>query len=877
MIFILIASALAQQHHGLRLVDDAGTPFACATLETIHHIRYQTDDDGWVAIHEPGLEGETVWFEPSGPGVVPPLDWIGLVGFSADMDPGGTTTIELGRDDASPPCGRGDVEQRLYAHGVPTAAEHHELQVLDAATGRPVPAIRLLIDGRQHWTDNGGRAAFFDLDDMSTSRPIEVFSHGYRHTPGYVDVIPVPGGSSIIEVERVNVAERLVRLTGGGTWRDSVILGHSVPAAEPLLDGEVIGMDTARVTEWRGGLFWIWGDTNRPSYPLGLFNAAGATSILDPTPEDGIDLDYFEGSDGFVHGVAPAFPEGPVWLGGLISLSDTELWAHFINVTSDFSILNSGMVRWNDSASQFDAPFLWEPHHVAVPWGPAVHTDMGSAPYVFYRSMHRVPADPAAMGDPDNYQAWTPLRPDGLGGYDVDLDSDGVALWEWRADAPMVDYHGVDDGTLPEPYSPWHQAMEPDTGETPVLHQGGLSWNPVRGRWIHVYTESFGVSSLIGEIWYAEGDTPVGPWTWTRQIMSHDSYSFYNPIWHPWFASDGGERVLFEGTYTGWLGTEDRTPRHDYNQFLYALELDDPALALPAGFYEGPDGPALARELTSDAARIFAAYDREVADTQPITWSAPACDPDRRLEVSGLGEVAFWAHDAGTSDPSRADLVEWTWPNGDVSWSIEDQSAAGATAGTAVASVWEPRWTPVVPLSQYDMPEAARAGADRCGLSAPVTLDGSASSLADGITTWTWSWDGGSATGESPTVSLPPGQHVVTLTVESPHARATDTVFLEVLTADTGMADTGATHTGGDTAADTGLMADTADSADAPYALDSATVGMPDTDTAVPDDEDAEDDDTGDKEDSGCGCSATPTGNALPWVMLLALHGRRRR
>jgi len=42
--------------------------------------------------------------------------------------------------------------------------------------------------------------------------------------------------------------------------------------------------------------------------------------------------------------------------------------------------------------------------------------------------------------------------------------------------------------------------------------------------------------------------------------------------------------VLFEGTYsTMFAASPPPTPRHDYNQILYRLDLDDPRLAGPAG------------------------------------------------------------------------------------------------------------------------------------------------------------------------------------------------------------------------------------------------------------------------------------------------------
>ena len=43
----------------------------------------------------------------------------------------------------------------------------------------------------------------------------------------------------------------------------------------------------------------------------------------------------------------------------------------------------------------------------------------------------------------------------------------------------------------------------------------------------------------LGEIWYAEADTPLGPWVYARKIVTHEKYSFYNPRHHPMFDQAG--------------------------------------------------------------------------------------------------------------------------------------------------------------------------------------------------------------------------------------------------------------------------------------------------------------------------------------------------
>src|SRR5690606_34520097 len=109
-----------------------------------------------------------------------------------------------------------------------------------------------------------------------------------------------------------------------------------------------------------------------------------------------------------------------------------------------------------------------------------------------------------------------------------------------------------------------------DTGKAVVAFRGSVYFNDYRKRWVMIALEGYGVSSALGEIWYAEADRPLGPWLWARKIITHDRYSFYNPKHHPFFDEDGGRRIYLEGTYTEMFsGNPVRTPRYDYNQILY--------------------------------------------------------------------------------------------------------------------------------------------------------------------------------------------------------------------------------------------------------------------------------------------------------------------
>lgn len=69
-----------------------------------------------------------------------------------------------------------------------------------------------------------------------------VKSHGYEFT-GRLDeevgklLKVMKGGSAVLKIKRLNIAERLYRITGAGIYRDNILVGHLVPIKYPLLNG----------------------------------------------------------------------------------------------------------------------------------------------------------------------------------------------------------------------------------------------------------------------------------------------------------------------------------------------------------------------------------------------------------------------------------------------------------------------------------------------------------------------------------------------------------------------------------------------------------------------------------------------------------------
>jgi len=128
--------------------------------------------------------------------------------------------------------------------------------------------------------------------------------------------------------------------------------------------------------------------------------------------------------------------------------------------------------------------------------------------------------------------------------------------------------------------------VDVETNTRAHAHAGSVNWNEYRKKWIMITgvlaTDAKSPSNL-GEIYYAESDSPnpEGPWAKAKKIITHDRYSFYNPNHHPVFDQQGGKVIYFEGTYTYTFSRSEKegpTPRYDYNNVMYRLDLGDERL-----------------------------------------------------------------------------------------------------------------------------------------------------------------------------------------------------------------------------------------------------------------------------------------------------------
>jgi hypothetical protein len=432
---------------------------------------------------------------------------------------------------------------------VACAGDPFVIRVVDQATDRGVPMVELsTVHGVTFITDNAGVVAFDEPGLMNIPVFFKVTSHGYEHPKDGLGfqgkrLTTRPGKMDEIRVKRINLAERLCRLTGAGLYHHSLQARLPVPIKQPLLNAKVLGSDSVHTAIFRDKLFWLWGDTNRPRYPLGNFDVTMATSPLlgkgGHRPDAGVNYTYFTGKDGFVRKMAPMEGQGPTWLGAMLVLKDRKgkehLAATYVKVRQSMEVYEAGLCEFNPDEEIFEKRFTFPSPKSLRPEGHPLRHRVDGSEWVYCGS------DLPDLRFPDNYESW--LNPSA---YEV-----------VEVDANFTDLQGNEV----------------------KRHHGHVAWNPWRKRWISIFTQSLGKSSFLGEIWYAEATLPEGPWRKAVKIMTHDRYSFYNPMQHPYWALDNGRVIYFEGTYTAtFSGNRNQTPRYDYNQMLYGLDLSNPHL-----------------------------------------------------------------------------------------------------------------------------------------------------------------------------------------------------------------------------------------------------------------------------------------------------------
>lgn len=449
----------------------------------------------------------------------------------------------------------------LLAGGAAGAWDPFRIEIIDTSNGWQVPLVELeTVHGVKFVSDNAGLIAFDTPELMGKETYCGVRGFGYgvpKDGFGFEGVrfTPQPGGELRVEVDRRIVAKRLGRITGAGLFGESQKLGEFNDWPE----SGIVGCDSVQNAVLDGRLFWLWGDTSLAKYPLGIFDGTAAHTPLRPLerlePPVRLRLDYYRDRAGAPKPIAKMPGNGSTWVTGVATVPDAtgdpRLVATFMKIQPPMEAYRAGLCVWDKDAGQFsELNVVWERSgreprtHPLLEGHPVEWQDAHEKSWLLFGNPFptiRCPATFEAWADP---RTWEPL------------------------DAPA--------------------ALRDKKGQQIVPHSGSIAWNPWRRRWVAIFMEKFGKPSAFGEIWYAEATSPLGPWGSAVKVVSHDNYTFYNPRIHPEFTAADSPVLIFEATFTQQFA--DKPPpvaRHDYNQVLYRLDLDDMALE-PARVNDDP-------------------------------------------------------------------------------------------------------------------------------------------------------------------------------------------------------------------------------------------------------------------------------------------------
>lgn len=479
------------------------------------------------------------------------------------------------------------------------------IQVVDEQTGRGVPLVEFrTVSNVCFYSDSAGWVAIADPTLLNRRVFFTVSSNGYEFpADGFgqhgVAMELKPGGQADIKIKRLNVAERLYRITGEGIYRDSVLLGRPTPIRQPISNAQVAGQDSCQAAVYHGKIHWFWGDTMRLSYPLGQYGTSGAVSELPQggglDPAVGIDLSYYVDDHGFSRPMFSQDGNHPQWLDGLIVVKDDHGADRLIGRVSRMKgvseCVSRSLVVFDEDAKKFQtladipltAPLALCGHPFVVKEGETSYIYCGECfPNI------RVRADWKSIQDLTQYEAFTCMKTGSR--YDrltpnLDRVDHGPLIWEWKRDTAALDAKRLWELVARGWIKAEETAFRPHDVETRkaiLLASGSVRYNEFRKKWILIGCQLHGSSSELGEIWYSEADHPEGPWLWAHKIVTHNHYSFYNPVQHAFFDQQGGRIIYFEGTYSNtFSGNEHPTPLYDYNQIMYRLDLADPRLKMP--------------------------------------------------------------------------------------------------------------------------------------------------------------------------------------------------------------------------------------------------------------------------------------------------------
>ena len=708
-------------HHYFKItVKDAadGTLIAGAALTTTANEVFTSDNNGVIAFYEPGLMGTDVWFSIRRNGYDVTADGLGMKGVKLHPLESGSASVSLNKTGAPASINAGTLQTRLAAGNVPGAAQCLALRVFDKQNNRGVPLVTLANANGSYITDSQGMVAYCDPDHMG-AQDFAVSTYGYTLSGGTAHVNAVGGQLVQIGLDRQNIAERLYRTTGQGIYRDSSLLGLITPLRNPNLNAQVTGQDSVITALYKGKIFWTWGDSNNSAYALGQFSTSGAVSDLPVngglSPDLGLDQTYYA-SNGFSKKMVEDMPgNSPIWVGALVALPDAQgaehLFSGFVKVeqtdSNGTTPARHGLLKFDDTDHTFKQVIADYGSSKAYPGGgEAIRFSNGDQEYAYFGSTLRIPAKAEAIVDQSTYQVFTAYKADGSG----QLQQSGTTLnyaWTGGGQVGPVTPANVSAAGLDASQALDGHLREATTGASMSPAAPSITWNAYRHRFVMVANQQY----ALGDVIYAEADTPMGPWVDARKIITHPGYTFYNPYMHPYLSPDNGHTMYLEGSYTMTFSSATvATPFYNYNQIMYRLNADDPALIMPVAIYDL--GSSLPGHFVSKTglpansgpvAAVFRAPDRQASGTLPFGFTGNSCSSGQRLALgAAVARPMFYALPAsGTHPVNTVPLYEFVNNAGQYAYALASSLSGYTRSANPVAYVWTSPIQVKLPVKDY--------------------------------------------------------------------------------------------------------------------------------------------------------------------------------
>ena len=485
----------------------------------------------------------------------------------------------------------------LFTARIVTAATPYWVRIIDADTNRGVPLVQLSTsDSKYYWTDSNGVAVIEDSALQGREVAFNIHSDGYMFEqkvngePGATLHVQA-GTHDELKIKNLNIAERLYRVTGANIYRDTVLAGLKPPITHPLVDAGVTGQDTNIATVYNGKIFWCWGDTDGEPLPDGKKQFNGKTTCatselpgkggLDPSV--GVNLNYFTNSNGFVRGMVPIEARGLVWIEGLFTAKDKQGHARLLATYTRqepgnaHQVAECGIVEFDDATGEFRViAHLPVPlHHTS---SHPFHVNVNGKDYLYLYPVQRVLNDWKSILDAGSYESYTCMRPGAkldMSSPQLERDASDQLVCGWEHNTEWIDSDRerelVNRGLIDKAHANF-PLVDVDTGKPTDARPDCVFWSSYRKKWVLL-------SKTGGMVYYSEADQPTGPWLKAKAVLTQGPYRLYNVVEHPFFASDGGRVIYFEGTFTAKLSAAKvEVPDYNYNNLMYKLNVDDPRL-----------------------------------------------------------------------------------------------------------------------------------------------------------------------------------------------------------------------------------------------------------------------------------------------------------